>query len=46
MSMIELKREFMGNLRQVDADVYKAITNELERQQNNLELIASENIVR
>ncbi len=35
----------MGHLKKIDPDVYKAIVDELKRQQNNLELIASENIV-
>jgi len=35
----------MKYLQQADPDVYKAITHELKRQQENLELIASENIV-
>lgn len=35
----------MKHLKSVDADVYHAIQDELNRQQNNLELIASENIV-
>ena len=35
----------MDHLKQTDPDVYKAIALELERQKNNLELIASENIV-
>ena len=34
-----------NNLKQTDEEVYQAIQNELKRQQNNLELIASENIV-
>src|SRR3989338_8572019 len=39
------KREWMRHLKQTDPDVYQAILDELARQQNNLELIASENIV-
>ncbi len=35
----------MGQLKKVDPDVYEAISNEIKRQQDNLELIASENIV-
>jgi len=35
----------MTHLKKVDPAIYKAIQDELERQQNNLELIASENIV-
>ena len=35
----------MTHLKQVDPDVYEAISNEIKRQQDNLELIASENIV-
>lgn len=35
----------MNHLRKTDPDVYGAIKHELIRQQNNLELIASENIV-
>ena len=35
----------MRLLKDVDSEVYKAISQELGRQQNNLELIASENIV-
>jgi len=35
----------MNHLKVVDADIYQAIEHELKRQQNNLELIASENIV-
>jgi len=45
MGTANLKREFMEHLKQVDHDVYQAIVDELGRQQNNLELIASENIV-
>ena len=32
-------------LKNIDSDVYQAIQNELARQRDNLELIASENIV-
>ena len=35
----------MSRLKSLDPEVYRAITNELERQRNYLELIASENIV-
>ena len=35
----------MSDLKNVDPQVYQAIRNELKRQQGNLELIASENIV-
>lgn len=35
----------MEHLRNTDPDVYKAIIDEIKRQQDNLELIASENIV-
>ncbi|MDP2652508.1 MAG: serine hydroxymethyltransferase [Candidatus Omnitrophota bacterium] len=35
----------MEHLKKTDIEVYEAIQNELRRQQNNLELIASENIV-
>lgn len=35
----------MRHLQQTDPDVYKAVQDEIQRQQNNLELIASENIV-
>ena len=36
---------FESNLEDVDNELYKSITNEFDRQQNHLELIASENIV-
>ncbi|MBI3441245.1 MAG: serine hydroxymethyltransferase [Proteobacteria bacterium] len=36
---------FTGELRQADPEVFAAIAKELERQQNQIELIASENIV-
>ncbi len=45
MNTVDLKGKFMEHLKQVDQDVYQAIIDELGRQQNNLELIASENIV-
>ncbi len=35
----------MPNLKETDPEIYQAIRSELDRQQNNLELIASENIV-
>ena len=35
----------MSSLKQIDPEVYRSIQNELERQTNQLELIASENIV-
>ena len=38
--MVDLK-----TIRQTDEEVYDAMALELERQQNNIELIASENIV-
>lgn len=38
-------RETMRHLRKTDPAIYQAIGEELKRQQNNLELIASENIV-
>ena len=39
------KAKIMSHLKNTDPDVYEAIRNEIKRQQNNLELIASENIV-
>ena len=39
------KGEVMKNLREVDPEIYSAIQEEVNRQKNNLELIASENIV-
>ena len=36
---------FEKSLKQSDPDIYKAINDELIRQQNHIELIASENIV-
>ena len=36
---------FSSNLEQVDKDLFDSISNELSRQQNQIELIASENIV-
>ena len=35
----------MKELKRVDPEIYDAIQHELKRQKNNLELIASENIV-
>ncbi|MDO8581192.1 MAG: serine hydroxymethyltransferase, partial [Candidatus Omnitrophota bacterium] len=35
----------MHHLKENDPEIYQAIQDELHRQQNNLELIASENIV-
>ena len=35
----------MNNLKESDIEIYNAINNEFNRQQNNVELIASENIV-
>lgn len=40
-----IKGELMKNLKEVDPAIYDAIQEELHRQKNNLELIASENIV-
>ena len=37
--------DFNDNLQNEDAEIFEAINNELERQQNQIELIASENIV-
>tara|TARA_B100000035_G_scaffold301665_1_gene298473 strand:+ start:282 stop:1595 length:1314 start_codon:yes stop_codon:yes gene_type:complete len=39
------KSFFENSLSNTDPDIYKAITDELNRQQNHIELIASENIV-
>jgi len=36
---------FENSLSKIDPDIYKAISDELNRQQNHIELIASENIV-
>ena len=36
---------FENNLSKIDPDIHKAISDELHRQQNHIELIASENIV-
>jgi len=44
-SAIALKGDVMEHLKKVDPEVYQAIAEELKRQQDNLELIASENIV-
>jgi len=35
----------MQHLQKTDPEIFQAICDELKRQQNNLELIASENIV-
>ncbi len=40
-----VRRFFTGALRETDPDLYAAIGQELEREQNQIELIASENIV-
>src|SRR3972149_11056604 len=40
-----LERFFNGRLAECDADIYKAMREELRRQQEQIELIASENIV-
>ena len=45
MNTTDLKGRFMEHLKEADRDVYQAIAEELKRQQSNLELIASENIV-
>ena len=42
---IEYKNFFEKKLSETDPEVYKAVTDELIRQQNHIELIASENIV-
>lgn len=45
-SMIQRpKKETMQHLKKVDEEVYNAIREEIQRQQSNLELIASENLV-
>ena len=36
---------FSSNLEHADKDLYQSISQELSRQQNQIELIASENIV-
>ena len=41
----DLERFFEASLADIDPDLKKSIDNELERQQNQIELIASENIV-
>tara|TARA_B100001996_G_scaffold339976_1_gene293265 strand:- start:281 stop:502 length:222 start_codon:yes stop_codon:yes gene_type:complete len=41
----EYKNFFEKNLQYSDPDIYKAINDELNRQQHHIELIASENIV-
>ena len=45
MNTVNLKGKLMEHLKIADQDVYQAISDELQRQQSNLELIASENIV-
>ena len=40
-----LNNFFKKNLREADAEIFKSIQSEFTRQQNHLELIASENIV-
>ena len=45
MNPIMEKRKVMQHLKETDPAIYKAIMHEIEREQNNLELIASENIV-
>ena len=40
-----LTQFFGSNLENSDKELYKSIQNELNRQQNHIELIASENIV-
>mgnify|MGYP003833232309 CR=1 FL=1 len=42
-SAIALKGDVMEHLKKVDPEVYQAIAEELKRQQDNLEMIASEN---
>ncbi len=37
--------KYLDELKQYDPEIYEACANELKRQQNNIELIASENIV-
>ena len=41
----EYQAFFENSLSEIDPDIYKAINDELIRQQNHIELIASENIV-
>jgi glycine hydroxymethyltransferase len=45
MNLTVAKWKMMRHIKDVDPEIYRAIIDELERQQNNLELIASENIV-
>jgi len=40
-----LANRWLSDLSDIDGDIFKAIEDELERQQNQIELIASENIV-
>jgi len=42
---IQYQNFFENSLSKIDPDIHKAITDELNRQQNHIELIASENIV-
>ena len=42
---VDYKNFFEKKLSETDPEVYKAVTDELIRQQNHIELIASENIV-
>ena len=41
----EYQAFFENSLSEIDPDIYKAINDELKRQQSHIELIASENIV-
>lgn len=45
MGSLDLKGKYMRHLKETDNEIYRAVIGELERQQDNLELIASENIV-
>lgn len=45
MSAEKMSTFFSQNLAQADAEIFSAVQRELERQQNQIELIASENIV-
>ncbi len=40
---MKLESEDMKHLKNIDPEIYKAVKNEIKRQQDNLELIASEN---
>ena len=44
-SNLELEQFFIGSLANRDPELFASIRNELNRQQNQIELIASENIV-